>query len=88
MTHNQLLFAANYSFRRATSAKARIARLADRNPFSPKAATTSVLARRHNENLPLTNGMKRARARLFDPRMPALTAAFAARIVASEAHGW
>lgn len=48
-----------------------------------------VLASRHTENLPLTNRMKRARARFFDPRMPALTAAFAARIVAtSEAHGW
>ena len=49
-----------------------------------------VLARRHMQNQSLTRPMARARARLFDPRMPALTAAFAARMVATSEvqNGW
>ena len=49
-----------------------------------------VLARRHMQNQSLTRPMAQARARLFDPRMPALTAAFAARMVATSEvlHGW
>ena len=42
-----------------------------------------LLARRYAEDQPLTERMKRARARFFDARMPALTAAFAKRVLAA-----
>ncbi|MEP7308767.1 MAG: RiPP maturation radical SAM C-methyltransferase [Acidobacteriota bacterium] len=49
-----------------------------------------VLAHRHVQNQPLTKRMSQARARFFDPRMPALKAAFAARTVAAGQvqYGW
>jgi hypothetical protein len=42
-----------------------------------------LLARRYADDQPLTERMKRARARLFDVRMPALAAAFAMRVLAA-----
>lgn len=44
-----------------------------------------VLAQAYAEGRPLTLPMRRARARFFDRRMPALKAAFAARVMAAEA---
>jgi hypothetical protein len=42
-----------------------------------------TLARRHVEQQPLTGRMRRARARLFDRRMPELRTAFATQVLAA-----